>query len=51
MKMCYFQMYFVCHCHLRFIGHKRANDNYDDKSHHKHVTLCGVLFLYVQIPF
>jgi len=44
-------MYFVFHCHLRFRGLKKANDNNYDKSNLKHVKLCAILFLHVQILF
>jgi len=45
-------MYLAFHCVLRFIkGSKRANDDYDDKSDHKHVKLCAILFRYVEILF
>jgi len=51
MKICYFQKFFVFHCHLWFRGPKKANDNYNDKSEHKHVKLCLILFLLYMCKF
>jgi len=49
MEICYFQ--FVFNCYPQFRGPKKANDNYDNISDHKHVKLCAILFLHAEILF
>jgi len=42
---------FVQLTETRFKGPKRTNYDYDGKSDHKHVKLCAILLLHVQIQF